>query len=183
MIRRPLLMRCLALAALCAAGYFAGAGMMLTTAPPQPDWSALQAAATLVQPSPCLTPQAVVELQVQALREFRTRDAALLQCLAFASPSNRAITGTPPQFAAMVRRPTYRALIEAEQAIIGSATVKGDQAMVMVTVMDGARRASVFRFLLSKQTRPRFRDCWMTDAVTPDRNSPPAENDADANVT
>lgn len=184
MNRRSLLWRCLALAGLCVAGFAVGTGAMLWSTPPTPDWAALESATPLVMPRPELTPEQVVVLQVTALREFRTKDAALLQCMAFASPSNRAVTGAPPQFAEIVRRPKYRALIDAERALVGSATIKADQAMVMVTVVDAAHRASVFRFFLSKQTHPQFRDCWMTDSVTPDPGGDqPADVAADADVT
>jgi hypothetical protein len=154
---------------------------MMLTAPPATDWQALQAATQLAAPNPELQPEQVVELQVAALRAFRNRDAALLQCMAFASPSNRSVTGSPAQFAAMVRGPKYRALIECEESLVGSPSIMGDQAMVLVTVIDASHRASVFRFFLTKQSSPRFRDCWMTDSVTPDAEAP-VTDDSDANV-
>lgn len=173
-------MRCLLLAALCVVGFAIGTRLMMLTAPPATDWQALQAATPLKAPDPELHPEQVVALQVAALRAFRTRDAALLQCMAFASPSNRSVTGSPARFAAMVRGPKYRALIECEKSLIGSPSIMGDQAMVLVTVIDASHRASVFRFFLTKQSNPRFRDCWMTDSVTPDVEAP-ATDDSDAN--
>ena len=184
MNRRSLVVRCLTLVVLCVVGYAVGAYAMLWTEPPAPDWAALESTTPLVLPSPELTPEQVVQLQVGALQEFRTKDAALLQCMAFASPSNRAVTGAPPQFAEIVRRPKYRALIDAQRVLVGAATIKDDQAMVMVTAVDAAHRASVFRFFLSKQTRPQFRDCWMTDSVTPDQQAEStAETEANADIT
>jgi hypothetical protein len=181
MLTRSLFSRCLLLAALCVVGFAVGTGLMMCSAPPATDWSALQASTSLTTPSPELRPEQVVELQVAALRAFRTRDAALLQCMAFASPSNRSVTGRPAQFAAMVRGPKYRALIECEKSLIGSPSIMGDQSMVLVTVIDAQHRASVFRFFLTKQTNPRYLDCWMTDSVTPDAEAPATE-DADPNL-
>ncbi|MDZ4783927.1 MAG: DUF4864 domain-containing protein [Planctomycetia bacterium] len=174
-------MRCLLLAALCAVGFAIGTRLMMLSAPPATDWQALRAATPLTAPHPELQPEQVVALQVAALRAFRTRDAALLQCMAFASPSNRSVTGSPAQFAAMVRGPKYRALIDCEKSLIGSPTIMGDQAMVLVTVIDGSHRASVFRFFLTKQANPQYQDCWMTDSVTPDAEAP-ATDDSGSDV-
>lgn len=155
-------------AALCAAGFATGAGVMMLTAPPVTNWEELENTLQIKPPSPDLTPEQVVALQVASLRAFRTNEAALLQCMALASPANRARTGAPAQFAEMVRGPKYRAFILSEKSLIGSSTVRGRHAMVLVTIIDADRRASVFRFFLSKQQHPRYLDCWMTDSVTPD---------------
>ncbi len=163
-----LVVRCVLLAILCIAGFAAGAGVMLLTAPPVTNWEELVSATPIVAPRPELTPEQVVELQVASLRAFRDNESALLQCMAMASPSNRAVTGAPAQFAEMVRGPKYRAFILSEKSLIGTSSIRGNQAMVLVTVIDAERRASVFRFFLSKQTHPRYLDCWMTDSVTPD---------------
>jgi hypothetical protein len=118
-------------------------------------------------PVPQLTPEAVVRLQVGALRAFRDDESAINQCYVLASPANRAFTGPLDRFIAMVRNPVYGALVLQNTALVGRPVIRGGQATVLVTVLDQSRTPHVFRFFLSKQTDPIYLDCWMTDAVIP----------------
>jgi hypothetical protein len=118
-------------------------------------------------PAPHLAPDEVVRLQVGALRAFRDDKAAIHQCYVLASPANRAATGPLNRFIAMVQNPAYGALVLQTSALVGQPVIRGEQATVLVTVLDQSRTPRVFRFFLSKQTEPLHRDCWMTDAVIP----------------
>jgi hypothetical protein len=109
----------------------------------------------------------VVRLQVGALRAFRDDKSAIHQCYVLASPANRAATGPLNRFIAMVQNPVYGALVLQTTALVGQAVIRGEQATVLVTVLDQSRTPHVFRFFLSKQTEPLHLDCWMTDAVIP----------------
>jgi hypothetical protein len=115
---------------------------------------------------------------VSALRDFRRNEVSLVQCYCLASPANRVMTGPLNRFAAMVRQPQYEALVLAEHSLVGPPVMRGDQAAVLVTVVDANRRASVFRFVLSKQQKEPFDGCWMTDAVTPDMGVIPTREPA-----
>ena len=119
------------------------------------------------QPAPHLAPDEVVRLQVNALRAFRDDESAIHQCYVLASPANRAFTGPLDRFTAMVQNPQYGALVLQTNALVGQPVIRGDQATVLVTVLDQSRTPQVFRFFLTKQTDPLYRNCWMTDAVIP----------------
>jgi hypothetical protein len=123
--------------------------------------------AEIQMPAPHLAPDDVVRLQVGALRAFRDDKAAIHQCYVLASPANRAATGPLNRFIAMVQNPAYGALVLQTSALVGQPVIRGEQATVLVTVLDQSRTPRVFRFFLSKQTEPLHRDCWMTDAVIP----------------
>jgi hypothetical protein len=127
------------------------------------------ARAEIQLPDQRLSPAEVVRLQVDALRAFRSDESAISQCYALASPANRAVTGPLDRFSAMVHNPTYRSLVFQNDALVGQELVRGGQATVLVTVLDEHRTPHSFRFFLSKQTEQPYVDCWMTDAVLPQR--------------
>lgn len=161
----------------CAIGLGMGAAyaFIRPAGTPARDNDLESATVSITPPNPELTPDEVVRLQLDSLRSFRDDELALLQCFVLASPANRAATGPFNRFATMVRSPKYVALVIGESELVGKAVVRGDRATVLVTVVGGVRRAGAFRFFLSKQTEDPYRDCWMTDAVTPDtgKDEPP----------
>jgi hypothetical protein len=134
-------------------------------------------------PSPDLSPDEVVRLQVNALRAFQQDQSALNQCYVFASPANRAVTGPLDRFAAMVQNEIYSPLVRQTNALVGRPVIREGQATVLVTVLDASRTARCFRFFLSKQNDPQYRDCWMTDAViSVQEQVPPAREPAPSPV-
>ncbi|MEW5309463.1 MAG: hypothetical protein WDW38_001351 [Sanguina aurantia] len=60
----------------------------------------------VTSPAPCLSPEAAVQAQLQALK---SDDLATV--FAFASPGNQAVTGPLRRFTAMLASPTYRPLV------------------------------------------------------------------------
>jgi hypothetical protein len=134
-------------------------------------------------PSPNLSPNDVVRLQVDALRAFQRDRSAIKQCYAFASPANRAVTGPLDRFTAMVQNPIYSPLVSQTSALVGRPVIRDGQATVFVTVLDDSRTTRGYRFFLSKQTDPEFLECWMTDAVIPlPEQAPPEQEPADSPV-
>ena len=127
------------------------------------------------EPSPELTPEAVVRIQVEALRQNDEPhdDAGIEAAFRFASPANRRATGPLPRFAEMVRR-GYADLLGFERAEYGPVRVDGDRASQWVTLVqaDGSRTAYVFG--LSRQEGGACDGCWMTDAVV---RPPPSSGD------
>jgi hypothetical protein len=134
-------------------------------------------------PSPDLSPDEVVRLQVDALRAFLHDQSALNQCYVFASPTNRAVTGPLDRFGAMVQNANYGPLVRQTSALVGRPVIRDGQATVLVTVLDANRTVRGFRFFLSKQIDTQYRDCWMTDAVIPVQEQvPPAQEPAPSPV-
>jgi hypothetical protein len=137
-------------------------------------WFALALAAWMgsssaqdLQPSPSLTPQEVVQVQIDALRrnDSPNPDAGIARSFRFASPSNRLVTGPLAHFIAIVRSPAYSPLLNSISATVTDSQVEGDQAKVLAQVVSGSGHEVYYLFLLSKQQAGECQGCWMTEAV------------------
>jgi hypothetical protein len=118
-------------------------------------------------PSPALSPEAVVRIQVEALRDNGDDDAGIAEVFRFASPGNRSQTGPLPRFVRMVRAAPYDALLNHRRASYGPVALGQErmQQTVTVTASDGSERR--FLWLVSRQSEGEHSGCWMTDAVIP----------------
>jgi hypothetical protein len=120
-----------------------------------------------LSPSPSLSPQQVVEFQLNALRhnDEPTADAGIQRSFRFASPSNRLMTGPLSHFSEIVHSAPYSALLGAQGSDIRGVIIQGNDAKVYVSVtsVDGSQLN--FLFMLSRQGQGDYRDCWMTDSV------------------
>lgn len=137
--------------------------------------SALSSQPLDLNPNPNLTPQQVVEFQLDALRhnDEPTTDAGIERSFRFASPSNRLVTGPLTHFSEIVHSAAYSALLKSQASEIRGVVVQGDDARVYVTVTSAGGSELNFLFILSRQVQGDYRDCWMTDSVM---KLPPAEN-------
>jgi hypothetical protein len=120
-----------------------------------------------LQPSPSLTPQEVVQVQIDALRrnDVPNPDAGIERSFRFASPSNRQVTGPLAHFIAIVRSPPYSPLLNSISATVSEFQVEGDEAKVLVQIVSASGQEVYYLFLLSKQQDGECKGCWMTDAV------------------
>lgn len=120
-----------------------------------------------VQPSPDLTPNEVVRLQLQAFKrnDEPTPDSGIEIAFRFASPSNREVTGPLPRFIELVKNPAYIPLLNHRSASQSPIEIKGDVARQRVRVTDNNGATAIFIFTLSKQTEAPYVGCWMTDGV------------------
>lgn len=120
-----------------------------------------------LQPNPSLTPQEVVQVQIDALRrnDVPNADAGIERSFRFASPSNRSVTGPLSHFIAIVRSPPYSPLLNSIAATVQDSQVEGDDAKVLVRIISGSGQEVYYLFLLSKQQDGECRGCWMTDGV------------------
>lgn len=117
------------------------------------------------EPSPQLSPEEVIGIQVGALSAEGDIETRIENCYRFASPANRAHTGPLDRFQRMVATPSYRPLLSAKKFLVGRAQVKEGEAHLLLTVADSDGKLWVYRCFLSKQTGDGFAGCWMTDAV------------------
>ena len=115
-------------------------------------------------PSPDLSPEDVVKIQMEALQRAAHSPQAFADCYAFASLANRRVFGRLEQFKSMLER-SYSSLIGHRSVLIGRARIEGDFAYVLVTGIDSENGGMSFEFLLSKQQQSPFQNCWMTDTV------------------
>ena len=119
------------------------------------------------QPSPDLSPEEVVRLQVEALQhnDEPHPDAGIEAAFRFASPANKRATGPLERFTEMVKGPAYGAMLGFERAEYGEMRVDGDQAAQRVTLVQPDGRRVSYVFGLSKQSGGEYDRCWMTDSV------------------
>ncbi|WP_412067372.1 DUF4864 domain-containing protein [Rubrivirga sp. IMCC43871] len=119
------------------------------------------------QPSPDLTAEEVVRVQVEALgaNDTPTPDAGIATAFRFASPGNRAATGPLERFTQMVKGPVYSDMIDATTAEYGRIVVEGDRAALRVSLGHADGRRAVYVFSLTRQRGGDCDGCWMTDGV------------------
>jgi hypothetical protein len=141
-----------------------------------PSRSALSHASTaampsdsLPEPSPDLSPQEVVRVQVEALAENDTPhdDAGIEAAFNFASPANKRSTGPLDRFRTLFDTPAYGPMVDHATATYSEPQVDGSTAQVGVILVSVSGRRIGYLFRLSKQTDAPHEDCWMTDAVVP----------------
>lgn len=121
----------------------------------------------LPRPDPSLAPEAVVDLQLEALQynDDPYTDSGIQTTYVFASPAVRRATGSFDRFAAIVRSERYAPLIDFDR--VGTCPIErfGDEAREEVTVVDDDGDETVYEFRLSRQPAGQFSDCWLTEAV------------------
>ncbi len=121
------------------------------------------------EPDPSLSPQDVVSIQIEALRNNDTpyEDRGIEVTFNFASPANKRMTGPLERFKVMVRNPTYGPMIDHRSAKYENFVVEDDSARVdvILTTKEGVYLG--YRFFLSRQQGNEYEGSWMTDAVIP----------------
>lgn len=117
-------------------------------------------------PSPDLSPEEVVRIQVEALQrnDEPTPDAGIEAAFRFASPSNRQATGPLARFSRMIRG-GYSDMLGFVRAEYGAIRVDGRQAVQPVTLVQADGRRVTYVFGLSRQQGGPYDGCWMTDGV------------------
>ena len=122
----------------------------------------LLAADAAARPEPTLSPAAVVEAQLAALREGG--DDGLARVFNFASPANQSQTGPAERFAQMIRE-AYPELLGHQSAVLGPAQQVQDTALQAVEIVSRDGLIFHYLFILSRQSVGACLGCWMTDSV------------------
>ncbi len=119
------------------------------------------------EPDPSLSPQDVVSIQIEALRnnDIPYEDRGIEVSFNFASPANKRMTGPLERFKAMVQNPTYGPMINHRNAKYENLIVEGDFARVDVILNSKEGEQLGYRFILSRQHGNQYEGSWMTDAV------------------
>lgn len=115
-------------------------------------------------PTPALTPEDVVRIQLEALRHNDERNRGIEVAFRFASPANRVHTGPLPRFIGMIRNGPYALMLDFRAVSYGPVESNGTQARQRVILTD-ATTSVTYWFYLSRQSKDPYVDCWMTDAV------------------
>ena len=118
-------------------------------------------------PNPKYNPQEVVRIQLAALARNNDphQDAGIEITFRFASPANRMMTGPLGRFIQLLYNPLYSPMLEHRAAKFGELIREKDNARlsVILTAADGERVG--YLFVLSKQKKGQYDQCWMTDSV------------------
>ncbi len=121
------------------------------------------------EPDPSLSPQDVVSIQIEALRNNDTpyENRGVEVTFNFASPANKRMTGPLERFKVMVRNPIYGPMINHRKAEYENLVAEGDFAKIDVILTSKEGVYLGYRFILSRQHGNRYEGSWMTDAVIP----------------
>lgn len=123
-------------------------------------------------PAPELTPEEVVWLQVTSIRESRLRPQDLVPCYSLTSPATRESFGSFDHFASLIASAPYSEIALSRDFQVQNAEIKNNLAIVPVTLLSNDDHAHVFRFLLTKQWKSPYRECWMTESFMLDAPDP-----------
>lgn len=118
-------------------------------------------------PQPEISPQEVVNIQLEALQvnDLPYENHGIEIAFRFASPSNKESTGSLPQFIHMVQNETYQSLLNFKRFGLDDPEIRGDKALQKVTLIDENDQPVVYFFKLSKQKEGTYTGCWLTDGV------------------
>ena len=125
--------------------------------------------AELLKPNPSLKPIEVVSIQLNALKDNNNPylNAGVAQTWEFAHPSNRKYTGPLESFVKMINAPSYVILLDHTEHNIISVSDGDFIANFFVEVTDKEGSKFGFTWTLEKVIAERkFKDCWMTTAVS-----------------
>lgn len=119
------------------------------------------------QPDPSLSPQDVVSIQIEALRNNDTphEDKGIEVTFNFASPANKRVTGPLERFKAMVHNAIFGPMINHRNASYENLLVEGEFARIDVIMNSKEGEYLGYRFFLSRQHGNQYEGSWMTDAV------------------
>jgi hypothetical protein len=128
-------------------------------------------AAELVYPNPEIAPAEVIAIQLNGLQynDSPEADAGIRQTWAFAHPRNRAMTGPLPRFATMLKGPGYAMMLNHASHQIVPANSGDGWRQFDVLMEAGNGEVLQFAWIIEKVTKGRYKDCWMTVAVSAPR--------------
>ncbi len=119
------------------------------------------------EPDPSLSPQDVVSIQIEALRnnDIPYENRGIEVTFNFASPANKRMTGPLERFKVLVRSPIYRPMINHRNAKYENIIVEVEWARIDVVLISKEGEYLGYRFILSRQHGNQHEGSWMTDAV------------------
>ena len=118
----------------------------------------------LILPEASITPEQVIRIQIDALRN-ESQGLGALQCYCFAAPENRIVTGPIERFTVMVRQPPFDILQQVATYTIEPPEFQDDMARCLVFVVGENRNLRAFSWILKKHREEPFDECWLTAGV------------------
>jgi hypothetical protein len=120
-----------------------------------------------IAPRPELTPEQVVKIQLEAIRESDGSDEGLATAYRFNSPDHKQRMGTVGRFGEIVKSSKFQAMLGYRAAEYGSTRIEGGRARNIVTLQDEQGRVQMFLFELRKQETGPDKGCWLTERFYP----------------
>ena len=129
--------------------------------------------ADMVYPNPDIAPVEVVSIQLNGLKynDAPETDFGIRQTWEFAHPRNRAITGPLQQFTNMLKSPSYVVMLNHASHQIVPVNSGDGWRKFDVFMEAGSGTVMQFAWIVEKVTEGRYKDCWMTVAVSAPRPS------------
>jgi len=123
----------------------------------------------VVAPDPGLSPERVVEIQLDALQhnDDPHKDAGIARAWAFAHPLNKIVTGPLQRFASMIKSPGYRMLVDHRAHSIRRVVVMEETALFAVAVVPASGPLVFYQWKLEKVQDGALAGDWLTVAVSP----------------
>ena len=125
--------------------------------------------AELLKPNPSLKSIEVVSIQLNALKDNNNPylNAGVAQTWEFAHPSNRKYTGPLENFVKMMYTPSYVIMLDHTDHNIISVSERDFIIHFFVEITDKEGNKFGFTWTLEKViAESKFKDCWMTTAVS-----------------
>jgi hypothetical protein len=117
------------------------------------------------QPDPSLSPEEVVRVQLEALRNNGPEDQGIAIAYRFASPQNKQNTGPLPRFTRMLKSDAYRPMLDAARLEFRDTRTREPLARVVVEITTGGGQTVTYAFFLRRQSVPDCTGCWLTEGV------------------
>ncbi|GAB3823295.1 DUF4864 domain-containing protein [Pontibacter rugosus] len=120
---------------------------------------------TYLKPDKTLSAEEVINIQLRALQQNDKTDSGVITVFNFSSPVNRMHLGPLEHFRLMVRDPAYRPMLNFKSHKKGQLVVSGKSAYQLVVIESPDGQQEAFMFILAKQRKGNYKDCWMTEGI------------------
>lgn len=142
--------------------------MTVMTLISSPVIAAQEGASSLIMPSPSLSPEDVVEIQLLGLKLTKGDSGSLemQQVWAFAHPSNKAMTGPLARFARLFDMPSYRPLLGHTAHQIIRLAERDDMVQMRVQITASDSQSYVYLWVVGRAQAGPEAGSWMTLSVS-----------------
>jgi hypothetical protein len=119
----------------------------------------------LPMPSPDLSPQEVIGLIMESLRQNDKEDIGIETTFNFASPANKRATGPLVNYIHQVKKPLFHPILNFSSYKTSDLVSDGECAQQIIITRNEEGADSGFLLTLTKQEAGLYTDCWMMDSV------------------
>lgn len=120
---------------------------------------------THIKPNKALTPQQVVQIQLKALQQNDQSDSGVITVFNFSSPKNKLRIGPISHLRVLVRDPAYQSMLNFRKHKKGQLVITENTAYQLVVIEGRDGQEEVYMFILCKQRKGTYKDCWMTEGI------------------